>query len=169
MSVLETSFLIFRPPAWHANVRKQIIKAPKLHFLDSGLVCYLLGIRTPDELRHHPLRGAIFESWAVSEIYKQLVHQAVVSRLFHYRDGKRLEVDLVCECGDKLILTEFKSGETITSDYFSPLHKLSKQTAAVANQLETIERLIYGGDTGQQRSLASVIPWSDIVTVPWCG
>ena len=169
MSVLETSFLIFRLPAWYANLRKQIVKAPKLHFLDSGLVCYLLGIRTPDELRHHPLRGAIFESWAVSEIYKQLVHQAVVPRLFHYRDSKRLEVDLVCECGDKLILTEFKSGETITSDYFSPLHKLSKQTAAVANQLETIERLIYGGDTGQQRSLASVIPWSDIVTVPWCG
>ncbi|MBN2319229.1 MAG: ATP-binding protein [Acidobacteria bacterium] len=167
LSVLETSFLIFRLPAWHVNLRKQIVKAPKLHFLDSGLVCYLLGIRSPDELRHHPLRGAIFESWAVSEIYKRLVHQAVVPRLFHYRDSKRLEVDLICESGDKLIMTEFKSGETIARDYFSPLHKLSRQSSASANRTEIIERLIYGGDTSQQRSEVNVNPWSDIVKLPW--
>jgi predicted AAA+ superfamily ATPase len=115
------------------------------------------------------LRGSIFESWAVSEIYKRLVHQAVVPRLFHYRDSKRLEVDLVCESGEKLILTELKSGETIASDYFSPLHKLSGQSSASINQTEIIERLIYGGDTGQQRSKVNVIPWSGIVTVPWDG
>ena len=169
LSVLETSYLIFRLPAWHVNLRKQIVKAPKLHFLDSGLVCYLLGIRSPDELRHHPLRGAIFESWAVSEIYKRLVHRAVIPRLFHYRDSKQLEVDLICESGGRLIMTEFKSGETIAGDYFSPLHKLSEQSSASVNQTEIIKRLIYGGDTRQQRSKVNVIPWSNIVTVPWCG
>jgi len=48
LSVLETSFLITRSPAWRRNLRKQQIKAPKLHFLDSGLVCFLLGIRTSE-------------------------------------------------------------------------------------------------------------------------
>ncbi len=48
LSVLETSFLITRIPAWRRNLRKQQIKAPKLHFLDSGLVCFLLGIRTSE-------------------------------------------------------------------------------------------------------------------------
>ena len=70
LSVLETSFLITRIPAWQRNFRKQQIKAPKLHFLDSGLVCFLLGIRTPEELQHHPLKGPIFESWVVSEVFK---------------------------------------------------------------------------------------------------
>ena len=55
--------MVHRVPAWHARVRKQRIKAPKVHLLDSGLACNLLGIRSPEELRHHPLRGAVFESW----------------------------------------------------------------------------------------------------------
>ncbi|NQU65699.1 MAG: ATP-binding protein, partial [SAR324 cluster bacterium] len=77
LSVLETSYIIHRLPAWHANIRKQIVKAPKLHFFDSGLVCYLLGIHEPEQLRHHPHRGAIFESWVVSEIYKYSVHSGL--------------------------------------------------------------------------------------------
>jgi len=43
LSVMETSYIIHRLPAWHTNIRKQVVKAPKLHFFDSGLVCYLLG------------------------------------------------------------------------------------------------------------------------------
>jgi predicted AAA+ superfamily ATPase len=62
-------------PAWHVNIRKQIVKAPKLHFLDTGLVCNLLQIREPGQLRLHPLRGAIFESWVVSELNKALANQ----------------------------------------------------------------------------------------------
>jgi hypothetical protein len=55
---------------WIRNVRKRAIKAPKLHFIDSGLACHLLGIREPEQLGTHPLRGAIFESWVASEILK---------------------------------------------------------------------------------------------------
>ena len=75
LSVLETSYIIHRLPAWHLNIRKQVVKAPKLHFFDSGLACYLLGIREPEQLRLHPLRGAIFESWVIAEIYKAYVHR----------------------------------------------------------------------------------------------
>ncbi len=74
LSILEASYIIHRLPAWHINIRKQIVKAPKLHFLDTGLVCSLLQIREPGQLRLHPLRGAIFESWVVSELYKTLAH-----------------------------------------------------------------------------------------------
>ena len=75
MSVLEASFLVFRLPAYRRNVRKRQIKAPKLHFLDSGLVCHLLGIRSPEELRHHPLRGQVFESWVAAEVFKARTHR----------------------------------------------------------------------------------------------
>jgi predicted AAA+ superfamily ATPase len=53
LSILETNYIIHRLPAWHGNIRKQVVKAPKLHFFDSGLVCYLLGIRELEKLRVH--------------------------------------------------------------------------------------------------------------------
>ena len=62
-SILETSFLMFRLPALRTNLRKRLVKMPKLHFYDTGLVCWLLGIRAPEQLRTHPLRGSIFEIW----------------------------------------------------------------------------------------------------------
>ena len=95
LSVLETSYIVHRLQAWHTNIRKQVVKAAKLHFFDSGLVCYLLGIREPEQLRFHPLRGAIFESWVFSEIYKGCVHRGVQPSLFHYREARGLEVDLL--------------------------------------------------------------------------
>lgn len=54
----------------HENFRKRLVKSPKLYFHDPGLVCYLLDIRSPDSLRRHPLRGAIFESFVVGEMTK---------------------------------------------------------------------------------------------------
>lgn len=45
----------------HKSFRKRLRKRPRLHFLDTGLVCDLLGIQSPDLLERHPLRGAIFE------------------------------------------------------------------------------------------------------------
>lgn len=62
LSVLEAGYISWRLPPFHANVSKRLIKTPKLHFLDSGLVCYLLGLRSADQLADHPLRGAIFET-----------------------------------------------------------------------------------------------------------
>lgn len=59
LSVLEASYLVFLIPSWKRNFRKQVVKRPKLAFFDSGLLCHLLGIGEPEQLRHHPLRGAV--------------------------------------------------------------------------------------------------------------
>ena len=61
---------IYRYPIFSRNLNKRLIKAPKIHFLDSGLLCYLLGITEPQQLVSHPLRGSVFESYVVSEIFK---------------------------------------------------------------------------------------------------
>ena len=62
LSVLEASYVVLRVPPWHANLGKRLIKTPKVYFVDSGLLCALLGIRTAGQLAEHPLRGAIFET-----------------------------------------------------------------------------------------------------------
>ena len=61
-SILEASFVAFHLPAFSTRLRKRLVKMPKLHFYDTGLACWLLGIREPAQLRTHPLRGALFET-----------------------------------------------------------------------------------------------------------
>ena len=67
LTVLQASHLVALLPPYHRNFGKRLVKAPKLYFLDSGLLCYLMRIASPDDLTHHALRGAIFE---VSETLK---------------------------------------------------------------------------------------------------
>ena len=162
LSVLETSYIIHRLPSWHTNIRKQIVKAPKLHFFDSGLSCYLLGIREPDQLYHHPLRGAIFESWVVSEIFKALVHSGVQPRIFHYRETRGIEVDLLIEQPEGMDVVEIKSGATISTDFFKSLERFSDRLKNTDEKLSLQKYVIYGGEDSQKRSKAHVLSWRDI-------
>ncbi|MCF7977618.1 MAG: ATP-binding protein [Chromatiaceae bacterium] len=162
LSVLETSFVLHRLPAWHANVRKQIVKAPKLHFFDSGLVCYLLGIREPEQLQSHPLRGAIFESWVVAEAYKGIVHSGDRPSLFHYRETRGVEIDLLIEKGLRLDSVEVKSGATLASDFFHNLQRFAERLTVGPTTDHQKAFLVYGGDSTLQRSSAQVLSWRDV-------
>ena len=162
LSVLETSYIVHRLPAWHTNIRKQIVKAPKLHFFDSGMVCYLLGIREPGQLRLHPMRGAIFESWVVSEIYKAWVHSGVQPNLFHYREARGPEIDLLVEQGEELAAVEIKSGATTTADYFKNLKRFSERMTGAGKTHRVRNYVVYGGDDSQRRSDAQVLSWRDV-------
>jgi len=165
LSVLETSYIIHRLPAWHANIRKQVVKAPKLHFFDSGLVCYLLGILEPAQLRHHPLRGSIFESWVVSELYKGQVHLGEQPRMFHYRESRGLEIDLLVDRGECLHAIEIKSGATAAADFFAGFQHLP-QRIKTTNLPPTINNhVIYGGEISQQRSKAQLLSWRETLSI----
>ena len=162
LSVLEASYLVLRLPAWHTNIRKQVVKTPKLHFLDSGLVCYLLNIREPEQLRHHPLRGAVFESWVVSEVYKTLVHLGEVPDLYHYRESRGLEVDLLVNRADLLSSIEIKSGGTIVGDFFKCFTPFAERISKTVLPKKIDNIVVYGGKASQQRSSARVIAWKDV-------
>lgn len=165
LSVLETSYLIHRLPAWHTNIRKQVVKAPKLHFFDSGLVCYLLGIREPEQLRLHPLRGPIFESWVISEIYKTLAHSGLQPDLFHYRESRGAEIDLLIEQGKGLAIVEIKSGATVNKDFFKNLRRFSRRMQDERQLRPVQSHVVYGGDDSQQRSDVRVLSWRDVSRV----
>ena len=143
------------------------MKTPKLHFLDSGLVCYLLGIRRPEQLREHPLRGAIFESWVVSEIIKARSHGGLPPSLFFYRDRKGLEVDAVVDRATELLAVETKSGQTVAQDFFAALQKFVAAIQSQPHPPRVSRLVVYGGDRRQKRSEATVVPWSEIDKVDW--
>ncbi|MFH1807632.1 MAG: ATP-binding protein [Pseudomonadota bacterium] len=167
LSVLEQSYLVIRIPSWHTNHRKQVVKAPKLHFIDTGLLCHLLGIHEPGQLVHHPLRGAIFESWVVSEIFKAQVHSGQVPRLFHYREARGPEVDCIVEQATSLRLVEAKSAATVSEHFFEPLRKLSGHLQGLAGVTDVSCFLVHGGQTSQHRTDVEVLDWSHLHDAGW--
>jgi predicted AAA+ superfamily ATPase len=164
LSVLEAAYLVHRLPAFSANVRKRLVRAPKLHFVDSGLACWLLGIRDAEQLRHHPLAGAIFESWVVAEVLKAQAHAGERPRLHHYRDRKGTEVDLVVARGDTWIAVEAKLGQTVAGDFFRGLDAF----AGTSGGRHSVERVVvYGGEAAQRREGVAVLPWSRVPSYRW--
>jgi len=165
LSILETSYIIYRLPAWHTNIRKQVVKAPKLHFFDSGLVCNLLGVREPAQLRHHPLRGSIFESWVVSELYKNQVHRGEQPSMFHYRESRGPEIDLLVDKGDCLHAIEMKSGATASPDFFKHFQYLPERMKNTGLPSIIRNHVVYGGEDSQQRSQAQLVSWHDVAGI----
>lgn len=169
LSVLEASFVAFRLPPFHSNLTKRLVKTPKLHFFDSGLLCHLLGIRRPDQLREHPLRGAVFETWVVSEVVKARLHSGVAGGLAFFRDRKGREVDLVVEDGTALTAVEAKSAQTVADDFFAGLAAFADLVGDDRRRRSLRRVLVYGGETRQQRSSGTVLPWSSIDRHDWMG
>ncbi|MCG8461137.1 MAG: ATP-binding protein, partial [Holophagales bacterium] len=171
LSVLEASYLVSRLPPLHRNLRKRVTKTPKMCFLDSGLACWLLGIRSPDELRRHPLRGALFESWVAAEVAKAFANRGLRARLHHFRDARGREVDLVVDRGLDLVAVETKSGATLHASFFDGLrHFAELAREAVPRPTGGVERLVvYGGEERQRRSAGSALPWREVQTYPWAG
>jgi hypothetical protein len=157
LSILETSFLVFRVPAFHANIRKRLVKMPKLHFYDTGLVCWLLGIRTPEQLRNHPLRGAIFETWVASEITKHRTNQGGLRGLSFYRDRNGAEVDLIIEQPSRRTLVEAKSAETVSSNLFAGAQRVQRHLARSERPDSIV--VVHGGDQLQHRTSGWLVPW----------
>lgn len=168
LSVLEASYLLFRLPPLHSNLGKRLVKAPKLYFYDTGLVCSLLGIEEPQQLETHPLRGAIFETWVVAEITKQHLHRGQRPRLYFYGERGRLEIDLIVERGANLTAIEIKSAQTPAASFFANLEQLERRVAASDAPVRLAKRMvIYGGGESQQRRLGQLLAWSDVPAQDW--
>ena len=158
LSVLEASFIAFRIPAFHAHTRKRLVKMPKLYFYDTGLVCWLLGIRQPEQLHSHPLRGPVFETWVVSEILKHRTNRGLTGGMWFYRDRNGAEVDLVIDQPDGLSLVEARSSTTATSSLFDGIRRVRRHFADAPPECDV--SVAYGGDQFQQRAEGRLIPWS---------
>jgi len=158
ISVLEASYLIYLLRPHYRNFNKRLIKAPKLYFLDVGLAAWLLGIHTTEQMRFHAQRGAIFETFVVTEFLKGRFNQGLPANLFYWRDSKGLEIDLIREgeAGGELQAIEIKSGQTIASDFFSSLKRWGK----LAGQENSPAWLIYGGDTALTKENITIVPWN---------
>ena len=108
VSVLETSGLIYLLAPYSRNMTKRAVKTPKMYFLDTGLCCYLTGIVTGEMAQGHPMSGALFETYVVSEILKSYWHNGERPSAYFYRDTSGKEIDLVLDRKGKLWPIEIK-------------------------------------------------------------
>ena len=114
LSALQASSQIALVEPWFANGSKSITKMPKLFFCDSGLLLFLLNIRSREELEGSPLRGSIFETAVYCELRKRLALRQELESLFFFRDRSK-EVDFVLHRGGRFHLFECKWTEVPTS------------------------------------------------------
>lgn len=158
LSVLETSYLVMRLPPYFRNFGKRLVKTPKLYFLDVGLAAWLLGIRDPETLNTHAMRGALFETWVVSELVKQRCNAGLPLDLFFWRDNVGHEVDVVFESGGGLQAIEIKSGATFVGEWLAAARKWN----TFAGEMALPPRIIYGGDDSYLREGAPVTGWRHV-------
>jgi hypothetical protein len=156
-SILEASFIAFHLPPFSVKQRKRLVKMPKLYFHDVGLACWLLGIRESAQLRSHPLRGALFETWVVSEVLKHRTHRGRSGGLSFYRDRHGAELDLVVEESDDLTLIEAKSAATPSSALLAGLKRIRPHLQGLRPGCDAAA--VYGGEESQQRTPGRLIPW----------
>ncbi len=124
--VLERIFLLERLAPWHSNRLSRLVKTPKLHMVDTGLACALLGIDA-EVLHQEPERlGPLLETFVLQELRRQASWRPDPIEFFHYRDRDDFEVDVVLELGSAAVAgIEVKAAATVVERDFRGLRKLS--------------------------------------------
>ncbi|KQP21494.1 ATP-binding protein [Pseudorhodoferax sp. Leaf267] len=157
LSVLEASYVVRLLQPFHQNLGKRLVKTPKLYFLDTGLLCHLLRIDSPQTLATHAMRGAIFECWVVSETLKYRFNRGLDADLYFWRDNHGTEIDLVFEHAGLLHAVEIKSGATFASDWTHAAARWRTYAGASAAPAT----VVYGGHDSYVVGDVQVMSWRD--------
>lgn len=126
ISVLKASYVIFELNPYFSNLRKRVIKSPKVYFTDIGLACYLCNISTIQQLERDPLRGGLFENFVILEFLKSAYNHGIYPDLYFYRDSHGTEVDLLVQKEGTIFPIEIKSSLTFTKDFLKGILSFGK-------------------------------------------
>ncbi|KAB2859342.1 MAG: ATP-binding protein [Flavobacteriales bacterium] len=158
LSILETSFIVYRLQPWHVNFNKRIVKTPKIYFYDTGLASNLLGIKSAVELQTHYAKGALFENYVINEHIKNERNKGNNNMPFFWRDNIGNEIDLLVDNGMNLKIVEIKSSKTIHDDFFKGLNYFDK-----IQQNYKIQRYIaYAGNENRTQFDTKVLSWNQL-------
>ena len=106
--ILEHTFLIRRLPPFHSNLKKRLVKSPKIYLRDPGLLHYFLGIRDRETLDVYPARGASWEGFLLEQLISLYRQAAPGARPYFWRTSAGAEVDLLMDVGNRRVPFEFK-------------------------------------------------------------
>lgn len=158
LSLLEASYIAFTLVPWHQNLAKRSIKTPKLYFYDTGLLCFLLGIHSSENLAESTYKGALFENYVVLEILKHQKARGIATPLAFYRDHDQHEIDLIIEGPQQTQLIEMKANFTVKPEHLKSLHYLDQKLKSTRLQHTLVN---YSTET-QKRTKETILSWKEI-------
>jgi len=123
LSVLKASYIVFDLPPFFENIRKRVIKSPKIYFTDTGLAAFLLGIHTEEQAFRDPLRGNLYENLVIVDIVKGAFNRGIRPEIYFFRDSHGSEVDLLIREKGELNPVEIKSAATFSADFVKGLER----------------------------------------------
>ncbi|MDP2751074.1 MAG: ATP-binding protein [Rhodocyclaceae bacterium] len=141
LSILEASFIVFPLQPYFNNFGKRVIKSPKYYFMDTGLLCYLLGIEKKEQVLRDPLLGSLFENLIILEVLKSRYHAGRTPNLYFYRDNHGHEIDLLYVAGNELTGIEIKSASTWHDSFAKNLLHFSKSNTDLKRSI-----VVYSGN-----------------------
>ena len=160
LGLLENSYLVYLLQPWYNNMNKRIVKTPKLYFYDTGLLCYLLGIKSVTALQKNNAYGALFENWVMSEIKKNNFNAARNEGMYYFRDSAGNEVDLISEREGELVAIEIKAGGKINNNMLRGLMYWQKY------QPKSQSILVYGGKSNELiNERISIAAWTEVANM----
>lgn len=142
LSILETSFIVYKLSPYFDNFGKRVVKSPKYYFIDTGLLAFLLGIEKSSQVARDPLVGQMFENLIVIECLKARSNQGKLPNLYFFRDSNGNEVDVLFQNGRELIAIEVKSSSTYKASLLKGLKRMASLSPMV-----TCSYLVYAGDS----------------------
>ncbi len=128
IEILELMFIIRRlHPYVHNSAKREVVGMPKLHFIDTGLACHLLGLKKPETLHTSHFFGGLVENLVFSELLKHATWADEEVRFYHFRDTAKRELDLIVERSDGGIVgIEVKASMTVKQEDFNGLSSLAE-------------------------------------------
>jgi len=133
ISILEACRIVYLLPPYYNNMGKRIIKAPKVYFLDCGLVCYLTQLQDVGHILNGPLAGPLFENFCIQEALKAMLVAGVPPRLFYIRRKTGMEVDLLVEgANGRVCPFEFRLAQT-------PSQKMGKALSRFRDEFKALK------------------------------
>lgn len=159
LSLLESSFIVFRLYPYHTNFGKRLVKTPKLYFYDTGLASYLAGLDSLEALVLSDHRGSLFENGVIVELMKLYFAQGRQPQLYFWRDSKRKEIDLLVEKGGRVrYAVEIKASTVYDSHAFAVVDELGEQFG-----LDKQHRIVvYGGDQAVDTRFGRLLRVTDL-------
>lgn len=155
LSILEASFLIFRVPPHFENFGKRLIKSPKIYFTDTGLLAYLLGVESKEQLTRDPLVGQMFENLVVLELLKARYNQGLPGGLAFFRDSHGHEIDLLLRKRGALVGVEIKSAQTYNASFRAALDWFNETVSPLSERY-----VVYAGEERRQSDGTQVLSFS---------
>jgi len=129
LGVLKASYIVFELQPFFENIRKRVVKSPKIYFTDVGLASFLLGIHTPEQASRDPLRGGLYENLVIADIVKSALNRGIRPEIYFFRDSHGNEVDLLIREQGAITPIEIKSAATFSVDFLKGLERFKTSGA----------------------------------------